>query len=286
VPGVRAAKRPAGARARRAFTLIELLVVVAIIAILAAMLMPSLKGARDRAKAVHCMNNLKQIGIAAGAYATENNGYPMGNLEAGPGMKNWAPLDYLAKLGYVSTNRFRHPIAGVITAVEVFRCPSLEATYPGKLYDQNMSNLGQFYCNYATSGLTGYRTDSGWLGYRSTFFGPYRIEEISNPAQCVLAGDCRVDVTTSAWSYSPAEASAFVHYGNSSTFRSGVFAQHFAYSGGSRTWRGRTTHGGPNLLFFDGHVSRHAYGSHQDAGTGAPDLPETMMSVDGSGAAW
>ena len=76
---------------RRAFTLIELLVVIAIIAILAAMLLPVLSRAKQRAQGALCLNNGKQLMLALHLYASENNDFYPPNPDDGntnPGY-NW-----------------------------------------------------------------------------------------------------------------------------------------------------------------------------------------------------
>jgi len=99
-------------RFQKAFTLIEVLVVVAIIALLVAILLPSLAAARAQARAVLCMNNVKQIGLAAQMYAMEfKDTFPSSAHGGTPDPKTW----------------WLHILTRYSKAPLLFQCPDDEA---------------------------------------------------------------------------------------------------------------------------------------------------------------
>ena len=113
---------------RRTFTLIELLVVIAIIAILAAMLLPALNHAKQKANATSCIGNQKQIGVALLTYVDDYNGYALGPYDAlfvAPGITSAGSYWHIKLLtfGYFGTMENIVSAGKPTSKGKVFYCP-------------------------------------------------------------------------------------------------------------------------------------------------------------------
>jgi prepilin-type N-terminal cleavage/methylation domain-containing protein/prepilin-type processing-associated H-X9-DG protein len=127
-----------------AFTLIELLVVIAIIALLAAMLLPALSRAKQKANAISCLNNLRQVGLFIQLYVADNQDtFPPHRMSLDNNTNDWWGA-YVVPYGSGSTN--------------LFRCPSILG--PQKLPD-------------GTPWQWAFNRDLVGYGYNSFFLGLY-----------------------------------------------------------------------------------------------------------------
>ena len=123
---------------RQGFTLIELLVVIAIIAILAALLLPALARAKEKARAIQCLSNIRQAGLASSLYLGDyNDRYPPATTKNGT----------VTQLSWVGNTGLQSPYSSLTAEerwlseylvkakpgakVEVARCPSDKKSYLG-----------------------------------------------------------------------------------------------------------------------------------------------------------
>lgn len=225
---------------KRGFTLIELLVVISIIALLMAVLMPSLGRAREQGKRVSCMSNVKQLAMVVALYQADyNQKFPSASKDGYSDDSN-AMLTYSKwggnrghEIGYTSRERLLNPYIGVAGKVQ---------------FDTTNQALGVYMCPSDRGGYGGAWANSGgkdrlpslhhWLGYSYN----YNSDGMASCAELGLWGKKLSDIRHPDRVICISDGSmASFAYGSEPCFQ-------------YRYWHHKKELGWGNAAFADGHV--------------------------------
>jgi prepilin-type N-terminal cleavage/methylation domain-containing protein/prepilin-type processing-associated H-X9-DG protein len=212
------------------FTLLELLIVVAIIAIVGALLLPALAGAKIKAKRVSCLNNMRQVGLAASMYMAES-------VERLPNPKATSTFDFNNANAPDNPLKALRPFLNLNdpnAAAPVYICPGAQPTPKA---------------DYAPVGIS-----STALMINQVVLN-WRVERLGNPSRIVIVQE-NYALMSYLW-YQPANVEADPSGRGQRYSRwhmwTGSDAQQ--WSGNEREHYCNLHKGGGNLVFADGHAS-------------------------------
>ncbi len=176
--------KPWRRQAKQAFTLVELLVVIAIIALLAALLLPALKGARNTSKRAVCVSNLRQIGLAQLNYSNDySDAFTQNRADYAVGVAFWCQF----LLPYLGKQMVYYPTT---PEVPVFWCPMAEKSITeDPLNGYQTAFIARL--SYAQNLSLG-----GWVAGGAA---NHKRTEVQKPSNMVLLADGRA-VSMASWS--------------------------------------------------------------------------------------
>jgi prepilin-type N-terminal cleavage/methylation domain-containing protein/prepilin-type processing-associated H-X9-DG protein len=181
---------------RKAFSLVELLVVISIIAMLMAILVPTVVGARRQANGVFCLNNLRQLALAADSYAQNNNDYyPIAQYSWQENAST--TYAYCWDFTQITENGQTKIVPGLLWEGDNFEkiqhCPSFKGNdsitgspYTG--YNYNTSFIGHGQGESVTDTYTGSVITNPTLPLFSIVM-PAKTTQVRKPIACALFGD-------------------------------------------------------------------------------------------------